>query len=286
MRKASLRIHFVFVLLLTSCTAQGISQETATGISTQVYVNNSVSVETTREFLTPTNIFQVTPVSTLSVNKGTSTSAFIPVPISTTPISTPTMALQPTPTIQETTTFCVDRTGMDIVGTTSSVSNEITYLNPIVGIELTYSDDMSLFEDQFLFESYGFTLMSSVDSEALVLRSGWLYGLPSDQLESRIQGVIEAFPNVPIRRENLVVGQQPAIMLSPIPGVSPTTFIYVVANDRIYEFIFGQEVLDDESTAILSSIRFVEPGLSLNCLDLLPAEHVPEDVPQLETPYE
>ena len=280
MRKASLWIHFVFVLLLTSCTVQDLSQEVVTGTKTQVYVNNPVPVETTREFLTPTDIFQVTPVSTLSMNKGTSTPAFTPVPISTTPLSTPTMVLQPTPTIQETTTVCVDRTGIDMVGTTSSASNEITYLNPVVGIELTYSDDLSLFEDQFLFESYGFTLMSSVNPEALVLRSGWLYGLPSDQLESRIQEVMEAFPNVPIRRENLVVGQQPAIMLSPVPGVSPTTFIYVVANDRLYEFIFGQEVLDDESTAILSSIRFLEPSFSLDCLDLLPAEHAPEDIPQ------
>jgi hypothetical protein len=59
--------------------------------------------------------------------------------------------------------------GLDsqVVGTETLQGDEITYHNFVLGVEVRYSNQLHLLEDQYLGESYGFTLLDPADPDSL-----------------------------------------------------------------------------------------------------------------------
>src|SRR5690606_28659509 len=197
-----------------------------------------------------------------------------------TPSNTPTPTPSPTATAtpQATLTPCPDLPDGDLIGTTTQVGSEIAYANPVLGVELAYPDTLSLHEDQYLSGAYGFTIMPTGVEEAM-FRVSWLHEYRPDQLETRVQEVIDAAPTIDIQRSDTTVGGQPAVALANAPSRAPAIIVYVAANEKLYEIIYSAEVLHEQFNAILESMRFFEATVPLDCLSLPLADGTPQETP-------
>lgn len=235
----------LFALALASCTPEPVlpAATTTPAPTAPLVVSSSVPPETGTPEVTPSVTF-------------------------TPPPAAPTPTITATP--QATLTPCPDLPDGDLIGTTTQVGSEIAYANPVLGVELAYPDTLSLHEDQYLSGAYGFTIMPTGVEEAM-FRVSWLHEYRPDQLETRVQEVIDAAPTIDIQRSDTTVGGQPAVALANAPSRAAALYIYVAANDKLYEIIYNVDVLDEQFNAILESVRFFEATLPLDCLNLPPA---------------
>lgn len=166
--------------------------------------------------------------------------------------------------------------GLDsqVVGTETLQGDEITYHNFVLGVEVRYSNQLHLLEDQYLGESYGFTLLDPADPDSLILRISYLPKMTPDDVENRVQNILKAFPNIPIRVGALLIDGIQATKLSPVPGITESSYVYVIANDRLYEFIYGSNIFDSHIETVLSSVHFEEPTQLLESIGLPKSEDV------------
>ena len=146
----------------------------------------------------------------------------------------------------------------------------VEYENFVLGVRLTYSDSFQISEPQYLFPEYGFTVSDA--EKQLVLSVDWLYQSAPDQLPALVKQVRESFPDMPIEQSDLQVDGHAAIALSNIPGIVLNTWIYVVADGRLYRLIYGHEKLDALGETLLHDLHFVPPTKSLESLGLITSE--------------
>jgi hypothetical protein len=132
-------------------------------------------------------------------------------------------------------------------------------------------------------DTYGFTLWKPVPASAEghsavpVVRLALAYDLRPEQIEQTVSEKIAAYPDLPLAREEVAVGEKghEGVAVGPIPGSTPSTEVYVPVNGRVYLIdVYGDE-LDAEGRGLLSALRFEPPSRSVSSLGL-PGANSPE----------
>ena len=130
--------------------------------------------------------------------------------------------------------------------------------------------------------THGYTLWepSSYPSQdhggRLVARVALAYDLQPDQIDSKVQGKLDAdaYSNLPMTREEVSVGERnlQGIAIGPIPGSTPSTEVYVAVDDeRVYQINVYGRTLEKEGKDLLSSLKFDPPTRTVGPLGLLDA---------------
>jgi Peptidase family M23 len=131
--------------------------------------------------------------------------------------------------------------------------------------------------------TYGFTLWkpgAGADLEhwgTPAVRVALAYGLEPGQIEGEIQESIAAYPDLPLERRVVSVGEKghEGISVGPFPGSTPYHEVFVSVRDRVYLIdVYGEE-LDAEAQESLSAVRFDPPSRSVSSLGLS-AANAPE----------
>lgn len=225
-------------------------------------------VEDSKQF-TETPVLAAETSTPLSTQK-TFEPQFSQTPTNPTFTATPlAISSSPAPLSATETPINCDQRETAIAETRQSGNSEATYLNHVLGLEMTYPEHFQLVEDQYLSEAYGFTLLDPANPELLSFRGGWLYELEAAQFEARVEHILDNFSSIPIERRPLVVDGYEGVALSPVPGISESTYVYVKVDDgRLFEFIVGKVPLDELAQMLLDSIHFYKPTIPLDCLDI------------------
>jgi hypothetical protein len=168
----------------------------------------------------------------------------------------------------------------------------LPYRHDVLGVTLSHPSTFQIVEDEYLLDEYGFTLTtadprkSGENDVGMVLRMVWLQGSTADGLDARVQEHIATFPQAGLKPSETVLDSRRAVVLENAPGLVTTTYVYLAANDRIYEIIYPQPTLDAQGQALLSSLRFETPSRSLESLNLKREPMVPmAKLSQSETHY-
>jgi hypothetical protein len=98
-------------------------------------------------------------------------------------------------------------------------------------------------------------------------------------IEQAAETLRAQYPNLDIAQETITVDGKDGLLLYTVPGADPNSYIYVVANDTLYEIIYAAETVDERGAALLSSIHFEQPGHSLDSLDLPDADEAAFQTP-------
>jgi Peptidase family M23 len=131
--------------------------------------------------------------------------------------------------------------------------------------------------------TYGFTLWKPVPASteghgaAPAVRVALAYDLRPEQIEQTVSEKIAAYPDLPLAREEVAVGEEghAGVAVGPIPGSTPSTEVYVPVNGRVYLIdVYGDE-LGAEGRGLLSALRFERPSRSVSSLGL-PGANSPE----------
>jgi hypothetical protein len=131
--------------------------------------------------------------------------------------------------------------------------------------------------------TYGFTLWkpgAGADLEhwgTPVVRVALAYELEPGQVEAEAQERIAAYPDLPIERRVVSVGEEghEGVTVGPFPGSTPYHEVFVSVRDRVYLIdVYGEE-LDAEAQESLSAVRFEPPSRPVSSLGL-PAANAPE----------
>jgi hypothetical protein len=152
---------------------------------------------------------------------------------------------------------------------------EAQYQNSVLGVELSYLSTLQIVEPQYLFSTYGFTV---VDGEKRsVLSVGWFYQASAQQLQTEVQKVLKEFPSRPIQQSTIQVDGHPAVALSGVPGMTGATYIFLAAQGRLYQLTYGKAALDALGQTLLNNLHFVAATRSLQSLGLRKAEDALHD---------
>jgi hypothetical protein len=109
------------------------------------------------------------------------------------------------------------------------------------------------------------------------VRVALAYGMEPGQIEAEVRGRIAAYPDLPIGRQAVSVGEEghKGISVGLFPGSTPYHEVYVAVRDRVYLIdVYGEE-LGAEAQELLSVVRFEPPSRSVSSLGL-PAANAPE----------
>ncbi|HEY0735500.1 MAG TPA: M23 family metallopeptidase [Herpetosiphonaceae bacterium] len=159
------------------------------------------------------------------------------------------------------------------------------HADPVLGIRLKHPEALHLAQDQYLSHNFGFTLMEGkqggLDAESrMALRVSWMRQHGAGDLQSAAKDLVAQYPDIAINQKSIAIAGHPAIALYPVPGMSSeNTYVYVAANNRLYEVIYGRGMLDTEGTALLDSLQFTAPTQSVEALNLVKADDVISTVP-------
>jgi hypothetical protein len=159
-----------------------------------------------------------------------------------------------------------------MVGTLVEDSSVSTYINPVLGIEITAPGKLCIYEQEYRSASYGFVLLDPEVWEGALFSANWLYQATPDELETVVQEVINSYPDLEVNRAPITVDGHEGVMLWPLPGIDTTTQIYLVANNRLYHLVFWIAQLNNQVQSLLDGLHFVEPTQSLDSLNLPPAQ--------------
>jgi hypothetical protein len=136
---------------------------------------------------------------------------------------------------------------------------------------MSIPEGLRVVEPEFLFpDTHGFTLVD--EQGGLVLKVDWLRTTHDEDVGQAAQRLIDQYPGADIRIERTAVLETPTALLFPVPGQTETTYLYTTANDRLYQIIYGQGMLDERGVALLESLQFEPPTQSLDSLGLPTAE--------------
>ena len=167
-----------------------------------------------------------------------------------------------------------------LVGSAGAAAPGATfYQNAVLGVDLVRPATMRVVQDQYLSDSFGFTLtdhpLNAKDGdadEALWLRVSWLRHAAPGDLQAAAQKLVDSFPGVAIRRSEMTIAGNRALVLANAPGLVPTTYIYLAAGGRLYEIVYPKAALDAQGKAILATLRFHKPQKAIESLGLVQAE--------------
>jgi Peptidase family M23 len=163
-----------------------------------------------------------------------------------------------------------------------------TTKNDVVGASISHPAKWSVERERYTFdETYGFTLwrpdsgLPHDHGGTPAVRVALAYGLRPNQIEATVREKLAAYPDLPMTREGVSVGEkEEGVAVGPIPGSTPSTQVYVPVNGRVYQINVyaekpGQEGLDEDDERLLSSMRFYPPSRLVRSLGL-PDANAPE----------
>lgn len=272
-------IFLILLLFLIGCSNH--RSEASIGTEQEVLINSIVPATE------PSELSSITVTSDMTLTELFIESESTQLPPTETPVLTMTPLLS-TPLPSSTIPATELPIGCDFHETAVSEISQpsdgkTTYFNHVLGLEVSYPDHLQIIEDQYLDQVYGFTLLDPSNLGRLMFRTGWLYEVTAVQLETQVQYIVNNFSTISIDRQPITIDEQTGVMLSPVPGETEGTYIYVAADEnRLFELIMGLVPPDEQMQTILSSIQFHEPTLPLSCLNI-PAterpsfEELPED---------
>ena len=143
----------------------------------------------------------------------------------------------------------------------------------VVGASITHPEEWSVERERYtLGETYGFTLWrpGSERGETPAIRVALAYDLRPGQIEARVRDRLAAYPDLPMQREAVSVGERGhrGVAVGPIPGSTPSTEVYVAVNGRVYQInVYGQE-LGADGERLLSDLKFYAPSRPVGSLGL------------------
>ncbi|HEX6288424.1 MAG TPA: M23 family metallopeptidase [Herpetosiphonaceae bacterium] len=162
---------------------------------------------------------------------------------------------------------------------TSATTRITTLTDGALGISLSYPSAWTIYRDPVLKDTYGFLLYgpsedsSDAHHEMPVARIALDYNAKPAQLESLVQARLGEFPNIPLVRSNVRVGQGlEGVAIGPMPGQYLSTLVYVAANHQVYQIRIYGKTLDTHGKNLLAGLRFHPPTQSIASLGLLTAE--------------
>ena len=126
-------------------------------------------------------------------------------------------------------------------------------------------------------DTYGFTLWRPRADPRVhdhggtpAIRVARAYDLRPDQIGDRVQERLVAYPDLPLRREEVSVAEQghEGVAVGPIPGSTPSTEVYVAVGGRVYQINVYGEGLDADARGLLSNLRVEPPSRSVDSLGL------------------
>ena len=140
-------------------------------------------------------------------------------------------------------------------------------------------------EPYTLDDTYGFTLwkpepdtlQAASSSEGShehggtpTMRVALAYGLRPRQIEATVKVRLEEYSHLPMRREEVTVGEKKyrGVAVGPIPGSTPSTEVYVAVRGRVYQINVYGEKLDAAGRRLLRGLRFGSPSRSVGSLGL------------------
>lgn len=171
-----------------------------------------------------------------------------------------------------------------IVRPAPSQPGDTAYKNDAIGVSLQQTlPDTKILEDQYLSEALGFTV---VDPEGrMVLRVAWRHRDAPTQMEQRARELVQT-PGLSLDLRPIRIGLHRGIMLTGAPGIDPSTYVYLVAYDRLYELVCPEREGGIEACmALFHSLSFHPTARSPEALGLKKAEDaLYEEPPLLETP--
>ncbi len=148
-------------------------------------------------------------------------------------------------------------------------------------------------EDATYDDTYGFVLWNPKPGTlndhggVPVLRVARAPDIEPGQIEKTVEEKIFAYPDLPVGREEVPVGENglEGVAVGPIPGAIPSTEVYVPVNDRVYQInVYGEE-LGERGRKLLLDVRFYKPSRSVESLRLEEAAEEPDPglIPKPET---
>jgi peptidase M23-like protein len=155
----------------------------------------------------------------------------------------------------------------------------------VIGTSIAHPARWVVERERYTFdETYGFTLWKPESDPAThdhggtpAIRVALAYDLQPGQIEATVQETLAAYPDLPMTREQVSVGEKRHVgeAVGPIPGSTPSMEVYVPVNGRVYLInVYGVR-LDAEGRKLLSSLRFDAPSRSVRSLGL-PDANAPE----------
>jgi Peptidase family M23 len=154
----------------------------------------------------------------------------------------------------------------------------------VVGASISHPTKWFVERERYTYEqTYGFTLWRP-DSGALhdhggtpAVRVALAYGARPGQIEAIVQEKLAAYPDLPMAREEISVGEsgRKGIAVGPIPGSTPSTEVYVPVNGRLYQINVYGETFGSGAKKLLSTLRFEPPSRPVSSLGL-PDANSPE----------
>jgi hypothetical protein len=166
----------------------------------------------------------------------------------------------------------------------------------VVGASLSHPEGWVLEREAYTFDkTYGITLWNRGDAAAdhggtPAVRVALAYDLKPGQIDDRVRQTIGDYPDLSLKRQEVGVAKgHVGVAVGPVPGSTPFTAVYVPIEGRVYKINVyserpGEEGLDAEDRALLSSLRFAKPTRSVASLDLPAANsaealYAPGDAP-------
>jgi hypothetical protein len=151
----------------------------------------------------------------------------------------------------------------------------------VVGASISYPAGWSVERERHTFdETYGFTVWKpepgslSDHGGRPAARVALAYGMRPDQIEGTVRDSLDAYPDLPMRRESVSVAEKGhrGVAVGPIPGSTPSTEVYVPVGGRVYLINIYGEGLNEEGRRLLSDLRFYPPSRTVESLDLPDAQ--------------
>ena len=166
----------------------------------------------------------------------------------------------------------------------------------VVGASISHPVGWVLKREAYTYgKTYGFTLWRQGNAAAdhggtPALRVALAYDLKPGQIDDRVRQTLGDYPDLSLKRQEVDVARGRAgVAVGPVPGSTPFTEVYVPVEGRVYKINVysegvGEEGLDADDRALLSSLRFARPSRPVASLDLPAANsaealYAPEDAP-------
>lgn len=141
---------------------------------------------------------------------------------------------------------------------------------PVIGVRLEHPAAANLLDDQQVGDTFGFTVLDAAlgsDHTPLLLRVAQIQGTTTPEQKAR--ELRAQFPKLPLQQCSVSFARLQGIAVLGVPGeYHATTYLYVRANNRVYEIIYGGATLDARAMSLLNGLRFTTPRATVASLHL------------------
>ncbi len=146
------------------------------------------------------------------------------------------------------------------------------YRNNILGVTLAYDPDYSIVEPEYLGNTYGFTLVDQHRNP--ILDVDWLYASNSSDFINVVDLKLTNASNLSTRQESFTVDGYSGIKISPMPGITRSTEIVIIANERIFVIRYYDDDLGKKGEDIIQKLSFEQPSEQFHPESMTHAEDV------------